>query len=130
MPQLLETFLQAIPSKFRYWDFYLNHQNTFPLNNSHLYQRKNLVLNLNKPYQELFNNYRENIQRNIRKAEQLGCRAVKDFDVEKVIELAIEQMKTYTKESADNVKRFTNFITSYMIGNRQAVMASCRQKMT
>ena len=93
--------------QFRYWDFYLNHQNTFPLNNFRLYQRKNLVLDLNKPYEEIFNNYRENIQRNIRKAEQLGCKAVKDFEVEKVIELATQQMKTYTKESTDNVKRFT-----------------------
>ena len=62
----VETFLQAIPSRFRYWDFYLNYQNTFPLHNYRLYQRKNLVLNLNKPYQEIFNGYRENIQRNIR----------------------------------------------------------------
>lgn len=103
----VETFLQAIPARFRYWDFYLNYQNTFPLNNYRIYQRKNLVLNLNKPYEEIFNNYRENIQRNIRKAEQLGCRAVKNIEVEKVVELATQQMKTYTKESADNVKRFT-----------------------
>ena len=103
----VETFLQAIPSRFRYWDFYLNYQNTFPLNNYRIYQRKNLVLNLNKPYEEIFNNYRENIQRNIRKAEQLGCTAVKNIGVEKVVELATRQMKTYTNESAENVKRFT-----------------------
>ena len=51
---MLETFLQSIPSKFRYWDFYLNHQNTFPLNYFRLYQRKNLVLDLNKPYEEIY----------------------------------------------------------------------------
>ena len=104
---MLETFLQSIPSKFRYWDFYLNHQNTLPLNHYRLYQRKNLVLDLNRPYAELYNSYRENIQRNIRKADQLGCRAVKGIEVQKVIDLAIQQMKTHTKESADNVQRFT-----------------------
>jgi len=104
----LEKFLQAIPSKFRYWDFYLNHQNTFLLNHYHLYQRKNLVLDLNKPYEELFSGYRENIQRNIRKAEQLGCTAVKDLEVQKVVDLATQQMKTYNRESADNVTRFKN----------------------
>ena len=102
----LEAFLQAIPSKFRYWDFYLNYQNTFPLQQYHLYQRKNLVLNLNKPYAELYNSYRENIQRNIRKAEQMGCKAVKNIDVKTVTGLAAEQMKGYSKESADNLHRF------------------------
>jgi hypothetical protein len=113
----VEAFLQAIPSRFRYWDFYLNYQNTFPLNNFRLYQRKNLILNLNKPYEEIFNSYRENIQRNIRKAEQSGCRAVKNIEVEKVVELAKEQMKTYTIESADNVNRFTELY--YQLYDRQ-----------
>ncbi len=69
-------------------------------------QRKNYVLNLDKPYEDLYKNYRENIRRNIRKAEQLGCKPIMDFDVEKVIELAVDQMRTYTKESSDNVERF------------------------
>lgn len=104
--ELLETFLQAIPSRFQYWDFYLNHHNVFALKNFDLYQRKNYTLDLDKPYEVLYNNYRENIQRNIRKAEQLGCMPEKDFDVQKVIDLAVEQMKTYTKESSDNIDRF------------------------
>ena len=66
--ELLEGFLQAIPSKFRYWDFYLNHRNVYAVKNFHLYQRRNYVLNLDKPYEDLYKNYRENIQRNIRKS--------------------------------------------------------------
>lgn len=104
--ELLEAFLNAIPSQFRYWDFYLNHSNVFESENFHLYQRANYVLDLNRPYQELHDNYSENIQRNIRKAEQAGCRAGKNFDVEKVIGLALQQMRTYTNESKDNVERF------------------------
>ena len=103
---MVEKFLEAIPAKFRYWDFYLNHQNTFPLHHYRLYQRKNLVLDLNKPYEELYNNYRDNIQRNIRKAEQLGCKSVKDIDVNQVVDLAANQMKTYTNEPAENLQRF------------------------
>jgi hypothetical protein len=104
--EIVAAFLQAIPSKFKYWDFYLNQQNVFPLERFALYQRSNYVLSLNKPYQEIYNSYRENIQRNIKKAEQAGCMVQKGFDAEKVIELAIQQMKSQEKESADNVDRF------------------------
>ena len=117
---LLESFLQAIPSKFRYWDFYLNHHNVYALKNFHLYQRKNYILDLDKPYEELYNNYRENSQRNIRKAQQLGCTTEKDFDVEKVIELAVQQMRTYTKESSDNTGRFIK-LYKYLHGIQQAI---------
>ncbi|MFC0771653.1 GNAT family N-acetyltransferase [Terrimonas alba] len=104
--QLVEAFLYAIPKTFRFWDIYLNHQNVFPLQNFSLYQRKNYVLDLDKTYRELYRNYRENIQRNIKKAEQLGCKVVKGFDVKQVVTLAKEQMRTYSKESADNMERF------------------------
>ncbi|WP_276500675.1 GNAT family N-acetyltransferase [Terrimonas pollutisoli] len=105
--QLVEAFLNAIPKSFLFWDIYLNHQNVFPLQNFPLYQRKNYVLDLAKTYQELYRNYRENIQRNIKKAEQLGCKVVKGFDVKQVVALAKEQMRTYSKESADNIERFS-----------------------
>jgi hypothetical protein len=64
------------------------------------------VLGLNKPYEELYQSYRDNIKRNIKKAYQAGCTSLKDFDVEKVIGLALQQMRTQGKESAENVDRF------------------------
>jgi hypothetical protein len=48
----------------------------------------------------------ENIQRNIKKAVQAGCTAQKDFDAEKVIALAVQQMKGQNKESEENIERF------------------------
>lgn len=103
---IIEAFIKAIPSHFRYWDFYLNHQNVFPLSNFPVYQRSNFVLNLENTYEELFKNYRENIKRNIKKAIQIGCSAEKEFEVEKVIQLAVRQMKDQSKETIDNVDRF------------------------
>lgn len=103
----LNNFLNAISDWFRYWDIYLNHHNVFPLKNYELYQRSNYILNLNKTYEQLYNNYRENIQRNIKKAFQVGCTVTKDFGVEKVIELAVQQMRSHGKESSDNVGRFS-----------------------
>ncbi len=118
--ELLESFLNAIPKKFKYWDIYLNHGNIFGLNNYKFYQRNNYFLDLNKPYEELLKAYRENIQRNIKKAAQLGCKAQKGFDVEKVIGLALQQMKNYTKESNENVERFRK-LYNYLHQQQKAI---------
>jgi hypothetical protein len=104
--EILEQFLNAIPSKFKYWDLYLNHKNVFTLKNFELYPRSNYVLDLDKSYEEIYTDYRENIIRNIKKAEQMNCHAGKGFDPEKVIDLAVQQMKTYSGESKENVSRF------------------------
>lgn len=132
---LLNAFFDAIPKKFRYWDFYLNHQNVFALNNYHLYQRKNYVLDLNSSYERIYSAYRENIQRNIKKANQLGCKAIKNFEAAKVITLAVEQMRTYTAESKENVERFRKLyahlhkeqkaITYGILSDKDELIASC-----
>jgi hypothetical protein len=130
----VEQFLRAIPPKFRYWDIYLNHANVFNLQNFKLYQRSNYVLDLAKPYQEIYKEYRENIRRNIRKAEQAGCKLQKDFGVEKVIDLAWRQMKGYGKESKVNVERFSKLYkrlrtdqmaVTYGITLGETLIASC-----
>jgi hypothetical protein len=133
--ELLESFLTTIPSKFKYWDFYLNHGNAYALQKFNLYQRRNYVLDLNKPYEELYKGYRENIQRNIRRSQQSGCMAFNGFDPEQVIELAIAQMRNYSKESSENVERFRKLYhylqplgmaTTYGIqSTRNELIASC-----
>lgn len=103
---LLNAFLQAVPSKFKYWDFYLNHGNVFGLQDFEIYQRTNYVLHLDRPYDALYNDYRENIRRNCKKAWQSGCVMQKDFDIQKVIELALQQMRDHSAETQENVERF------------------------
>lgn len=117
---LLQSFLDAVPSKFRYWDIYLNHQNTFGTERYSLYQRKNFVLPLRNSYEELYKKYRENTQRNIKKAKQFGCRAEKDIAVDRVIELAVAQMRHYTKESTDNIERFRSLF-HFLHERKQAI---------
>src|SRR3954466_111112 len=68
--QLVLQFLHAVPSKFRLWEFSLNHSNVFSIDGFQLYERANYVLNLNKPYEELYTNYRENSRRNNKKSVQ------------------------------------------------------------
>lgn len=106
--RILELFVKQIPSDFKYWDFYLNHQNVFPVSGSgiNLYLRSNYVLDLSKSYEVLNTGYRENIKRNIKKCTQLGCRAEKGFEAEKVIDLALQQMRVRNRETDQNISRF------------------------
>jgi hypothetical protein len=100
-----KSFLHAIPSKFKYWDIYLNHRNILHLKDFDVTLRNNFVLKLSASYDALYNHYRENIQRNIKKALQAGCVAQTNFPVEHVIELARQQMKTYSDQKHD-LERF------------------------
>ncbi|HEX6334840.1 MAG TPA: GNAT family N-acetyltransferase [Flavisolibacter sp.] len=81
----VESFLDAIPSRFRLWDLSLNQGNLFDDVSYDLSVRINYVLNLDHPYDALSANYRDNIRRNIRKCRELGCTADRDFPVEEVI---------------------------------------------
>ena len=131
----LEAFIAAIPSGFKYIDIYLNHRNVFPVSGYNIYQRNNFVLDLDKPYDILQKQYRESIRRNVKKAQQAGCTIQKDFGVEKVMELALAQMRERTPEIDDNAERFRKLyaylhplkmsITYGVFDSRNELLSSC-----
>lgn len=100
--ELVNDFIAAIPSSFRYIDIYLNYGNEAKNTRT----RNNYILDLNKSYESLYENYRENIQRNIKKAKQHGCSIKNDVEIENVIDLAILQMRSQNEESKENIERF------------------------
>lgn len=102
----VDLFIQAIPGSFRFIDISLNSNNASGNLEGFSISRSNYVLDLSKPYETLFQNYRENIRRNIKKALQLGCVIQKGFDAEKVILLAVQQMKSHGNKEAENIERF------------------------
>ena len=102
-PGTLSAFIKAIPRSFRLLELSLNSQNKIT---EHTTQRNNYVLGLNRPYEQIYSNFSENIQRNIKKAKQEGCIADKDFDEEEVIRLAWSQMRSHDKEATRNLSRF------------------------
>ena len=104
-PEMLTNFLNAIPKKFVYWDIYLNHGNYFTLTAFNLYQRRNYILPLDVPYERLYESFKENIQRNIKKCRQLQCEIRKNISVGAVIELAKEQSKSFSSLSDDDFGR-------------------------
>ena len=108
--QLVKSFLNAIPSKFRLIEISLNHGNNFPPVIDGYYPRSNYILNLNKPYSEIEKGYRENHKRNISKAIQLGCKVSKNITVSDVIQLNQEYLKHVSNTTE---KDHFNFVRLY-----------------
>lgn len=132
-PGLLQDFLNAIPRKFRYWDYTLNQGNVFTLDGYLLKPRVNFTLNLNHSYPELYKNYRDNIKRNIKKAATYGCYIKKDIAVDSVIELASQQpqqgatKEDYQKFSIlyNHLKSVNQALTYGVYSSQQQLLASC-----
>lgn len=112
--ELLNDFLEAIPSKFKYWDFYLNHANHFKLADFDLYERMNYVLDLNHSYDELYKNYRDNIKRNIKKSTQLSCKVKKYIPADDVITLAKQQLDAISRLSDEDYNHFNNLYSQLL----------------
>ncbi|HYC40853.1 MAG TPA: GNAT family N-acetyltransferase [Chitinophagaceae bacterium] len=133
--ELLRRFFESVPKEFRYWDIYLNRANLFPVPGFPLYQRTNYVLDLSRPYEELKSEYRENIRRNCRRSEQLGCKPVTDVDLEQVLSLAWQQIRSHTRVARENRDRFRKLfeilksrggaITYGMLSAASDLLASC-----
>ncbi len=130
--ELLQKFLQAIPPKFRLWEFSLNHRNLFSLSDFNLQERMNYVLNLNQPYETLYANYRENLKRNIKKSVQYGCYANRDVDVNAVIDLAEQQSKNNTGKDFKNFEKLYSILKERssakaygIFSNKGELLASC-----
>jgi hypothetical protein len=118
--QVVKDFLLAIPAKFRYIDISLNHGNFFTVDGFNLYERINYVLALDKPYEEIYSSYRDNVKRNIKKCVQQGCITKKNIDAAEVIALAKMLAASFTNlTDAD----FNNFGTlyNYLHSRQQAV---------
>ena len=108
---ILHQFLGSVPSKFRYWDISLNQGNSFPLKGFNLYQRVNYVLDLEKPYEELFGEYRDNIKRNIKKSEQAGLVFKTAINPAEVVALAKKQAAGFSLLKQNDFDRFLDLYT-------------------
>jgi hypothetical protein len=108
---IITAFLSAIPLKFRYWDFPLNNGNLFQLDSFTLLQRTNYILPLGQDYTAIYRNYRQNLQRNIRRSVQAGFEISRGFPVNEVISLA----KLYTPEVMVDHSAYAGFENIYSL---------------
>jgi len=105
--ELINSFLEAIPRKFKFWEIFLNHENAITSKRFGAYERVNYVLDLSPDYETTRAGYSDNILRNIKKADQSGCRFERDLEPEKVIMLAMKQVKSMGKDAKENLARFS-----------------------
>lgn len=103
---VVKDFLLHIPRKFRFWDISLNPGNLVTRIAFNVYERKNYILPLNKPYSQLYTGFSDNIKRNIKKADQLHY-GVNKPALQEVLQLAAAQMKQFARVTDDDFNRFT-----------------------
>lgn len=65
-------FIKAIPSSFRFIDIHLNAFNEFEHTDIKLKKRKNLILDISKPYEKLIKGYDNHCARNLKKARKFN----------------------------------------------------------
>ena len=118
--EIVKAFFENIPSKFKYWDFYLNKDNLFSLASFPMYERSNYALLLQDSYEKLTANFAQNHLRNIKKSVKQGNVVKKNIPVTEVISLAKEQTKKF---SPVTVKDYNNFSALFEIlkGKKMAV---------
>lgn len=92
-PGMVDAFLEAIPPRFKFWDFNLNRESR--AEHPKLYERMNFLLPLDKPYDVLKGNYDANARRNLVKNE--GLSYTTDVTLDEVLDLD-EQCSEETKK--------------------------------
>lgn len=103
-PDIIHAFIDAIPKKFRLVEISLRAPNGQPAPQAMM--MKNYVLPLDKPYETLYGNYRDNIRRNIKKAVSAGCTVQRQIPVADVVRLAKQQLGHLVKVSGRDFEQF------------------------
>jgi len=117
---IVQSFLESIPVKFKYWDFYLNEKNLFALQGFKMYERSNYILSLEKNYADLAGHYTKSHQRNIRRAKDAGYIVKKNIPVDDVIFLAKEQAKNFSPITGKDYENFSKLFAILQKDNRAA----------
>lgn len=110
--ETVKLFLENIPVKFKYWDFYLNRGNLFSIPTFPMYERSNYILPLSENYEVLKSRYAASHQRNIKRAIQYGNKIKKDIDIENIVALSKEQAKNF---STLEERHYSDFIQLYKL---------------
>ena len=104
---IVQSFLESIPVKFKYWDFYLNEKNLYSIPGFKMYERSNYILSLEKSYEDLTAHYAKSHLRNIRRAKEAGNIVKKNIPVGDVIFLAKEQAKNFSPITGKDYENFS-----------------------
>jgi hypothetical protein len=95
----LVDFVKAIPASFRFIDINLNEDNELLHTDYNIRRRKNLVLDLNKPYAKLHKDYDEHCKRNLKKAKKYN-HPLRPIDTE----VAVKFYRKHKGEVTKNIR--------------------------
>lgn len=108
--ETVQAFLISIPDKFRFWEINLNKKNVFSIPDFELEKRQNYTLSLQQPYSAIAHQYRQNLERNIKKAKAAGCVYKEGIPVQDILHLAEPQLKQYTRLLENDLTNFATLI--------------------
>lgn len=124
--EIVSSFLEAIPPKFKLRDISLNHFNKVDKKFEIQYPRSNFVLPLSASYETIRSNYSENIIRNISKAGKAGCMLKKAIPVQEIIKVCKKEWPKFTRiergtfENLEvNLSVFNPYIVTYGVYNAE-----------
>ncbi|MGN6605123.1 MAG: hypothetical protein ACTHK8_21885 [Ginsengibacter sp.] len=133
--EIEKNFLENIPQKFRYWDFYLNRQNLFSIPEFPMYERSNFILRLSSDYESIKSKYASSTSRNIKRSITFGNEIRKGIPIADVIELSKEQARNFStidEKTYLNFSKIFNFlkeknlaITYGVYSPQKKLVASC-----
>ena len=132
---IVQSFLESIPVKFKYWDFNLNKKNLFAIQGFKMYERSNYILSLEKTYKDLTAHYAKSHLRNIRKAKDAGNIVKKNIPLGEVIFLAKEQSRNFSPVTGKDYENLSKLfailqkkkmaITYGTYSSQQQLVSSC-----
>lgn len=112
-PNLLESFLQFIPTKFKYLDFPLNYNNVFAVKFP-LFLRMNYILDLNRDYEEIYKNYTQNLKLVLKKGAKFNDNIKTKIPVEEIISISKKQLTNTSITEQD----YTSFKKLFHLFNK------------
>lgn len=114
--QIIELFIKAIPRKFKLVDMMFNYDNQNY--NSFIAIRNNLILDLNKSYEELYDNYNSSRKKSVKRARNIGLKIKSVNYAEALIKLFIKNMGTELKRPESDYKILNQMIQIALVKNK------------
>lgn len=132
-PSDTDSFLAAIPAKYRLWDLTLNAANETSAYSNWAIARTNYVLPLRSTYSHIAARYHQNIRRSLQKAAKEKLIVKKEIPVSEIISICVQQYPLFTKVEASSFDKvallcaqWPEHIITYGVYNQNGLLlASC-----
>lgn len=110
-PELVEAFLNAIPPKFKLVEINLNMLNKPDPSRWNVVENINYELDLIEPFDNIYNQFSNNIKRNVEKAEEKGIKVSDTVNPHEVVQLFKDNRgRTLTKIKEQDYKRLLQLV--------------------